>query len=241
MATLRATGSSMPPDFPAAVFDRVLERVAAGVPHTEYQWAHFGPAWNAIAYRFLGAAEADDSITASLVTHGTAPPPPERTRQELDMFSFVSCACSTMESAAYGLFGLGAMLSPSQFPMATAEDLHKVTIRSMQKALIVAFPADPMGALVETITRDSEFTELVAWRNVLIHRASAGRLIQLSAGSPATPPPPDVLKLSHHQVGAGSNLPLGPSLTRDTRSWLAQSLTSLLEETDRFLGRKAIP
>lgn len=231
----------MPRDFPAAVFDRVLQRVAAGVPHTEYQWAHSGPACNAIAYRFLGAAAADDSLTASLVSHGTAPPAPERTRQELDIFSFVSCACSAIESAAYGLFALGAMLSPSHFPMSTGAELRRVTIRSTKEALMQAFPADSLVVLLETLAQESEFDELFAWRNVLIHRAPAGRLIQLSAGTPATRLPPDAIRLAPHQVGGGADLPVGPSLSRDRRTWLAQNLTSLLEEADRFLVRRAIP
>jgi hypothetical protein len=237
MPVLSTTGSEVPWDFPAMAFDRVCARVA-NIPHTDYEWAHFGGAWNAIAYRFLGAAEADDALTASFTTHGSAPPPPHRTRQELDLFTFVSCACSSLDSFSYALFALGAFVDPRQFPMATPAELRRIGVTSTMRQLRRAFPGDELPAAFRRVTREPEFRELSDWRNIAIHRAAAGRQIHLSAGTPVTPPTPDAWKLGVHRLGG--DIPLGPSLSRDKRRWLADQLARLIDETDTFLTRRGI-
>lgn len=236
MGTLLATtGSEVPNDFPAALFDLVCRRIAEIPGRTDEQWRQFGPAWNAVAYRFLAVGEADDLLRASFATDGSAPPPSARTRQELQIFSFVSAACSTLESLAYAIFALGAILTPNGFPMASPKQIKNISFSSTVEAVANAFPADPLADTIRAVYGDPQWAELSGWRNVAIHRVAAGRLIQLTTRP--GPGPPDMWRLSDHGL---VDVELTAALTGDKRQWLADGLGQIMDATDAFLTRRGV-
>lgn len=233
MPDLDSIGVPVPPDFPGVEFDMFNRRLADGMPHSEDQWAQFGPSWNAVAYRFLALADADAFLAHSFKAHGTAPPMPERMRQEHALFSFVSCALSCLDSIGYAFFAACSILSPSAFPLTTEAERKKITIQHTGSALMAEYPGDRLGVLVDTVHRHPTFRSLSDWRNVAVHRSTVGRKIHLGS------PDPDIMKLGAHF--AGRDLVLGPALTGDYRRWLADTVTALVREGNEFLTRLGLP
>lgn len=239
MARLTILGTPVPPDFPASGLDAVVQRIAEGPPHSNSQWAVVGPAWNAVAYRFLAAARADDALGRSFLKDGTAPVPVARTRQELALFAFVTAACACVESLYFALYASGSILRPAGFPLNTLDDFVDATPGETARRYRAAFPGDPLAGRLRGTLRTGAFRELTMWRNIAVHRAALPRMIYVSAGKPAAPSPSDAWRVGVYP--GGKDVALGPSLTRDKRDWLATRVTVLVAEVDAFLTRQAVP
>lgn len=229
MTKTNTMGANMPLDFAVAVFDRLNARVAAMPGRSEPAWSQFAGAWNAVGYRFLAAARADDRFADAYESN-------DRLRQELELFAFVSTACSAVECMAYAVHALGAMLAPDAFPIGSEKERKAVDLSRAARRLESRYPVDPLAALFCRIGEDDQWGELVDWRDIEIHRGTPGRLIHLSAGGPA--PPPDIWQIGAHR---GTDVPVGPELTHTKREWLALTIKEVLVEFDAFLTRREIP
>ena len=122
--------------------------------------------------------------------------------------------------------------------MATTAELRNISPTSTTKALRMAFPSDGLATALRATRRDTEFMTLSRCRNLLIHRATPGRLIRLYAGAVPAVATGDAWKLSSHGF---SDVELGPSLSRDNRTWLAGQLKTLVAEANAFLARRGVP
>lgn len=71
----------------------------------------FAGAWNAVAYRFQALVEAGDQFAISLTGDGPHPPPEPRYHQEKSLIEFFAAGFDTFESAFYGLFAIGTMVT----------------------------------------------------------------------------------------------------------------------------------
>lgn len=222
-------GANMPHDFAVAVFDRLNARVAAVPGRLEPAWSQFAGAWNAVGYRFLAAAQADARFVVASRRN-------DRLRQELELFAFVSTACSAVECMAYAVHALGAMLAPDAFPIGSEKERKAVDLSKTARRLESRYPGDPLATLFRSIDENDQWRELVDWRDIEIHRGTPGRLIHRSAGGPA--PPRDMWQIGAHR---GTDVPVGPDLTHAKRKWLAMTINEVLVEFDAFLTRRAVP
>lgn len=223
------TGASTPRDFPVAIFDRINQRVAAIPGRSDPIWEQFATAWNAVAYRFLAAARADARFI-NAIRRG------DRVRQELDLFSFVSTACSSIECLSYAIHAVGAILSASDFPITTEPDRKSVHLESTARRLEARYPGDRLPALMARVRVDPEWRQLVDWRDIEIHRGTPSRQIHLSGGG--TTSRPDIWRIGSHR---GVDVPLGIQITHGKQRWLARTHQELLTEVDAFLSRRAVP
>ena len=183
---LTTNGLLMPADFPSAGYEELHKRVVK--LHSKPAYGHFAGAWNGISYRFNALADYDEAFTQSISTHGPAPNPAERYRQERDLFGFFSNGFSAFESFFYGAFALGALLEPSQFALATPADQQQVTPRRTITAYERVFSGTAVIGRFQAIVADPGYIELREIRNVLTHRSAPGRTIHVSVGSEETPP-----------------------------------------------------
>jgi hypothetical protein len=229
MTKTNTMGASMPHDFAVAVFDRLNARVAAMPGRPEPAWSQFAGAWNAVGYRFLAAARADARFVGAYRRN-------DRLSQELDLFAFVSTACSAIECMAYAVHAVGAMLAPDGFPIGSEQQRKGVNLSTTAQRLESRYPVDSLAALFIRIRKDHQWRQLVDWRDIEIHRGTPGRLIHLSARGPA--PPPDMWQIGAHR---GTDVPVGPDLTHAKRKWLALTINEMLVELDAFLTRRAVP
>jgi hypothetical protein len=188
---LKTNGLVMPGDFPTdhynAIYDQTLAQVAAATPD------QFAGAWNAVAYRFLAMTDEEQTFTALVVN--TAPEPPIRYQQERSLFGFFSNGFSVFEATFYALFALGALLSPSHFPIATAKDQQKISPHATSAAFAKAVSTDPINAVIGGLLSNTEFIEWREIRNILTHRAAPGRTFFVSIGDVADAPLPDQWKI----------------------------------------------
>jgi len=222
-------GLELPEDFPIVPYNAIHDRVHA-TRRDEVATFQYGGAWNAVAYRFLSCANEDHRFT-ELVAAGSTPPQPQRFHQEEALFNFFVNGLSAIESFFYGLHWIGSMAMPGTFPILTGNGLRDITVKETMDrfdrcAHSSVFAAPFSGLRPSVAPNDS--TEYETWkevRNILAHRASYGRLINLSSGG-GRPPLDDVWRVN--------DIPINDQLTRTRRAWLATTLTELMEAADVF-------
>jgi hypothetical protein len=125
MAISKIIGIDMPDDFPTTAHDAVGVKLGPYQPGKPGVWTEYGGGWNAIAFRFKTAAIANDRFTAS-IRQFPQPPLDEYQVQEEALFVFFVAGFAAIESFAFALFALGAMLQPANFPMSTATNLQAI-------------------------------------------------------------------------------------------------------------------
>ena len=149
----------MPQDFPVAEYESVHKRVEPRARTVPEIYEQFGGAWNAVAYRFFAVAEYSATLSKSLAA-SAGPPPLERSQQERDLFGFFSNGFSVLESAFYGLFALGAFVSPTAFPISTPRDQQRISPSSTLDALTKAFAGDPIIGVTSTILSELRLSRM---------------------------------------------------------------------------------
>src|SRR3989344_958539 len=115
-STLKSNGLNISEGFPIASYELIFE-IINSAPKDSKLYEHFAGAWNAIAYRFQAVVEHGNAFAALIATHGSTPPPEERYAQEKTLFDFYSTGFSTFEATFYGLYTIGAFISPAEFPL----------------------------------------------------------------------------------------------------------------------------
>lgn len=220
---LSINGLVMPHDFPVAGMESIHSKAfARRGTHSEI-YEHFASAWNAVAYRFLAVTEYEVEFTASLAIHSADAT--VRHQQEKQLFGFFSNGFSVFEAAFYGLFSLGSLLSPSEFPIATAKDQQRISPTTTTNALKSAFPTSPINAALKTIADDPAYLEWREVRNVLTHRAAPGRRFHADLGGKDSSIP-DQWKLK--------DISLDKDMAPTKRAHLARLLNLFANEVDVF-------
>jgi hypothetical protein len=104
-------GFDVPDDFPIAELEAFHAAVTTHKDTHAIEWGEWAGGCNGVLYRYLQAVAADESFTASVVEHGTAPVIDERVAQETALFAFFAAGLSSLECLAYGLCFVGARSS----------------------------------------------------------------------------------------------------------------------------------
>jgi hypothetical protein len=225
---LSINGLVMPRDFPASTFEAIqqkLETVRQQAGHSQ-----FIGAWNAVSYRFKACTEYDKSFTASIANHGPAPGQPMRYQQERDLFGFFGSGISVFDAFYFGMFAIGTLVLPPNFPLSTTDDEKRVHPQSTIKAYLQSFPGDPFVSVLDAIIEDQAFKELRDIRNVLTHRAAPPRALGLAVGAGASIPR---ARTAHHisiEINAGT--------TSSRRKEIARLLSKALEAAHEFVAAR---
>jgi hypothetical protein len=66
MVISQTIGIDMLGDFPTTAHNGVNDKLKPYQPRNPNEWSEYGSGWNAIAFRFSAAADADATFTASL-------------------------------------------------------------------------------------------------------------------------------------------------------------------------------
>lgn len=239
MTTSNKIGIDMPADFPTEAYDAVGDKIGfrvggnIGAANLAYAfWTEYAAGWNAVGYRFRTAADADTAFTASIAS---VPTHEEYRIQEEALYAFFVTGYFAIESFAYALFAIGAMLKPKEFPMCTEEDLSKINPKRTTKKFKSEFPGTSIHKAISNLLVDSKFVEWGKFRNVLAHRQAPRResAIHLAenvvTGAASTP------WKTTWGVSPNLRLTLDDRTTADKRAWLARHLTELMEATKAFV------
>ncbi len=222
---LSVNGLVMPIDFPTAPFVKIHARLVAKVDAQGILYREHAGAWSAVSYRFLAATHYSDDFTDSITRSAGSSSVDERYRQERDLFGFFTNGLSSLEGAFYGLFAIGALLSPAAFPMMTANEQQAVTPARTRTGYEKAFFGDPIINVFDALLVDKSYLQLKDIRNVLAHRSAPGRQIYVSVGD--SEPLPEEWKLL--------NISLDEKLTVSRRGELARLLNTILQAAQIFV------
>lgn len=221
---LKVNGLLMPPDFPTTLFERVYSRARLRSTSHVSAYEHFNAAWNAISFRYLALCNDGDAFTASVSAPDGGASLQERYQQERHLFGFFSNGFSAFESFFYGMFAIGALLHPVDFPLATPKEQQAVSPASTDRAYARAFVGDPILATFAAVFTDAAYREWKEVRNILTHRTAPGRTIFVSVES-------DEDLLARWKI---NDIPLGRETASVRRGHAARMLSALLNAAAVF-------
>jgi hypothetical protein len=237
VTSILRTTAIMPEDFPAEIYDRVNERLAAMPrPSGDDPWYQFAAAWNAVAYRFLAVAQAEAELSRSFAAYGTSPRQPERSRQDLAIFALLTAGSSCIEILGYSLFAAAWLLGHPGFDLDTDAQQTAITLKTVDLRYNAEFPMDPIATVIATIRSDPNWIALTDLRDVEVHRANVGRNFELHVGS--GPTTPDRLAMGRY---GGLDVVLDQDWARRRRTWLARTVAGAVDQIDAFLSRQSVP
>jgi hypothetical protein len=221
-------GFDLPDDFPLNTLEIVHAKVSDGPgsirENDEALWRHWAGGCNGTMYRFTDAAAVSDQWVASSAA-GLSPPPDERLKQEIALFSFFTSALSSLECLAYGLGAIGEALRPA-FPVTSAP--KRITFPFVAATFSNEFPNEQLGSVLTAAGGSPEMQALRATRNILAHRETPGRT---HSGTLTSTPG------GGHEVEAPTlwmGTVLGPTTTSAPRQWVAETLESVLQAAEVF-------
>ena len=218
MPILKSVGIEMPADFPVAAYESaywlVDSRRQTAPPET---WGQYRDAWKALSYHFLSCANHDEAYTASVSKHGDGPPHPERYVQEHHLFGFFYTGLAVLEALHYGLFAMGALIRPQEFPMVTDEDMRAIKPAKTCATFSTIFPGEALTLKLGALKDDQEWKTWNDTRNVLSHRMIPGRAFSDQGGA---------LWLN--------GIAINNKTTSSRRAWLIQHLSQILESAHIF-------
>lgn len=226
-------GIDVPADFPAQTYNDVHSRVWPRHSDFVEPFRHYAGAWNAVAIRFRSLADSDQNFQQTLVEAGS---PLNRYSQEVTMFLFFGNSVATLDSLAYGLYAIGAMVDPKVFVL-TAAALRNIQLHTAGKLFTQTFPSEPLGKSMLTSATDATGQDLREIRNALSHRASSTRTFEMS-------PSPEsascgTWRIDHLQLRSGAQaLSINTQTTSRYRQWLAAQLETIIGYACSFVYAK---
>ena len=214
----------VPSDFPGIDFESIEVRVQSRLAGQRHL-GRFAGAWSGVCYKFLAMAEYDERFTQEIIKNGSAPAPRLRYEQERDLFGFFSAGYSVIDSFSFGMFAIGAMLTPVAFSLHTEKDERRVNPDSCFEKYSNTFSGDPILTALQLIGKsgDQDWANFSNIRNILTHRAAPPRSFQVG-----DPTQPDARMI-------GPNIALDGRTTSSRRAQIARLLSKLLVASDAFV------
>lgn len=220
----------MPAGFPSAQFDATYALVQSLHPHHAELRLHFVGAWLALSYRYRAMHEYGREFTALIAADGLSVAGQKRYLQERALFGFFGNAFAAFEACFFGLFAIGAILAPANFPLTTEADQRRVAPDTTLAAFRRAFPTDLLVTALEAVADDVEFRNLREIRNVLTHRVAPGRTHYVAVEESLLPP-------AEWKV---FNIALDEHTTNTREKEVSRLLTNLLCAAESFSNTRLV-
>jgi len=214
----------MPPDFPTTSFERTYSCARRRSSSCASAFEHFNAAWNAISFRYLALCDDGEAFTASVIAPDGGASLEQRYSQERHLFGLFSNGFSAFESFFYGMFAVGALLHPLEFPLATPKQQQAISPTSTEHAYARVFAGDPILPAFAAVLTDTAYKEWREIRNILTHRTAPGRTIFVNVGS-------DENLLARWKI---YDIPLGAQTAPLRRGHAARLLSALLNASAVF-------
>jgi hypothetical protein len=128
----------------------------------------FSSAWIGVAHRLYAVAEYDDDFRKAIAT-GSAPPPPERYRQERALFGCTASSLSALECFYMGAYAVGSVKGAKSFPLTDRKHLKKYP-DEVAKAFERDYSGDQFTFEARSVIGSPDYEQLCELRDVLAHR-----------------------------------------------------------------------
>jgi hypothetical protein len=196
---------AMPPAFPAdefrafglaasSFFPPILSEQSLYDPLE--RTTHFNWSYQAVLYRYRICAETADEFKTLLCDASDEWREgwfgwDENLNYKLErcIYVFFMSALSVFESFGFCLYFLGSALKRSDFPF--CDSPKKITLTATSAAFAKTFPHTEIASRLADLLQTPDFTSVDAFRNILAHRVSGRRSIQVSttvhSGGAVTP------------------------------------------------------
>ena len=214
------TDVDVPDDFPLELLNRFNEVMVTCSQSNNAAWGHWAHACNAVHYRFLACADADEAFRRSINAAGASPLGIERMRQEQALFAFFTSGQSALECLGYGLNFVGKIVDPFAFALAA----NRVSFSKVADTFGERFANEQVTLALAAVKRSEEIREWKVIRDILLHRESPGRA-HYSGTSPKEYP---------EATWGLMERPLVEAETSERRAWLANSMTAILDGANDF-------
>lgn len=217
----------MPKDFAVEPYCAIRSLINTKINSHPDSWTQFAGSWNAVAIRFLSCVEHDVKFTESIKKAGNSPPHPERYFQERELFGFFVTGLSTIESFCYGLYAIGSILKPLDFPFQKPKDMKNVTPEDTFERFKNKYKGEKITLALNQLIDSSEYKEWKEIRNILAHRIAPGRSFHHGG--------------SHHGETLWiKGIQIDNNTTVSRRKWLAKTFSNILQEAKDFTDSQIV-
>jgi hypothetical protein len=208
-------------------FEDDLRKAIYGTVRSKFESTHpeafelFTGGWAGVACRYCACCEHDEAFTASFARDASYPGV-ELYEQGKHLFEFFVTGQSALECLCFGLYALGAMAQPGQFPIATEQDRRKVSPERTAARYHAAFAGHPLEVELAQAVNSTEYKGWTDVRNILAHRLHGSRAMAvMGVNGP--------FSITWHGFA------IDQSTTKDRRSWLAKVVTTLFHRTQEWV------
>jgi hypothetical protein len=208
-----------PADFPHQQHSNVLALVSAACAGQSERAAagnEFAAAWSGVLYRFCAFDAHFVSLSRALAQVHAATPQ-AMYELERDLFGVFTNGVATLESIAYGVFALGALVRPETFPLETPTDRRNATVGSALRLYSERFHDEDVTRVLFWWYNSREYGWWKDTRNLLAQQT-------------VTMAPGDNCMLGGVRMSA-------EELVRK-RSWLVHVVSELLVAVDAFAAQR---
>lgn len=209
-----------PADFPLQQHSSVFARVSAACAEQNARTAacsEFAAAWSGVLYRFCTFDAHFAALSRALEREGRATTSQAAYELERDLFGVFTNGVATLESIAYGVFALGALVRPETFPLETPTDRRNATVGSALRLYSERFHDDDVTRVLFWWYNSREYGWWKDMRNLLAQQTVTG-------------------SIEHNWTLGGVRMSVEELARR--RSWLVHVMSELLSAVDAFAAQR---
>ena len=216
-------------------FDSIYNHVTNVIRIDQKAKLEFIGAWHGASYRLISCIKSCQVINHSLKKFGDSPEIKERYNQDNELFIFYVTGLSMAECVFYGVYAIASMIKPEQFPMKSKNHLRNATAKNTVERYEKYFESENITLKMRAVFDSNKYEKWSNIRNILAHRASAGRFFEVCVGTNKNNRPLTRWKLWD---GKAAEMPIIDNNTVESDlNWLLESLTDILQELHIFIDK----
>lgn len=230
-------GIAPPQGFDTAAYTAIHDKMRGYNNSHRAAWRSFGSAWNGLLYRHRCAQEHCQTFVELIGSPN--PSFTERYRQDLALFSFFSCALSTLECFSVGAHCIASTINSQAFPVSSDKELREINPGNVARRYGSAFPETAIAeTMCEIFQADSTYEHIKTQRDYLSHRGTLPRTLDVGGDDDGKVCIPDNAKKP--STDWQFTRELNSQTTGEPYRWLEQSIARLLVSMKEFCDQRLL-
>jgi hypothetical protein len=222
MAFCAAFGIDVPDSFPLTAWESFYGVGRLATDGQSEPQGDFIRAMGCVVYRYKTCRESIDSMIAHWNACGHSLTLDAHYTMQRDLFSFLACGLSAVESLFYACYVVATQKHPQVLDWSNqGARKRKADPDKIAATLTAAYPVGhPLINEVNSLTGSQEWKDWNAYRNTMVHRSLPSRLVEASIGGP--PPLNEMIKYAN--TWSNRELRADESQMEAKLDWLAVQL-----------------